>query len=84
MIKVGQLRKWNKSRGLGLHGEYTYFLVIEERIVMDGKKQEKAFTVRYPDGTIQEYWEGDLMPGFDETYDDPSGYSTEVTGGTED
>lgn len=51
---------------------------------MDGKKQEKAFTVRYPDGTTQEYWEGDLMPGFDETHDDLDGYSTEVTGGRED
>ena len=44
---------------------------------------EKRFMVRYPDGTQQEYWESDLMPGFNETYDYTE-YSMEVTGGDED
>jgi len=51
---------------------------------MDSDNEERAFTVRYSDGATQEYWEGDLMSGFDETYSTPYGYSTEVAGGTED
>ena len=76
MIRVGQLRKWNRPHGWD--GSHTYFLVIGERIVMDGKKQEKAFTVRYPDGTTQEYWGSDLAQGFNETYDELDEYSSEV------
>lgn len=45
---------------------------------------EKRFMVRYPDGTQQEYWESDLMPGFDETHDQYAEYSEEVKGGNED
>jgi len=41
---------------------------------------EKRFTVRYPDGTTQEYWESDLMPGFNEVYDSPDGYSSVEVG----
>lgn len=78
-MRVGQLRKWNRSRGWG--GNYTYFLVIGERMVSNAHMNEKRFTVRYPDGTTQEYWESDLMPGFNEAYDSPDGYSVE--GGNE-
>lgn len=81
MIRVGQLRKWDRPRGY--EGEYTYFLVIGERVIKRIDGEEKAFTIRYPNGETQEYWEGDLMPGFDETYDNVDGYSTEVTGGSE-
>ena len=76
VIRVGQLRKWNRNRGLG--GDYTYFLVIGERMVQGCDGFEKWFMVRYPDGTQQEYWESDLMPGFNETYDEHAEYSEEV------
>lgn len=80
-IRVGQLRKWN--RPTWPDGSYTYFLVIGERVIQEGEKEERSFTVRYPDGTTQEYWEGDLMPGFNEIYD-YANYSAEVTSGDED
>ena len=67
MIRVGQLRKWNRNRGWD--GDYTYFLVIGERMVQGYDGPEKRFMVRYPNGTQQEYWESDLMPGFNEIYD---------------
>ena len=76
MIKVGQLRKWNRNRGLG--GDYTYFLVIGERMVQGYDGSVKRFMVRYPDGTQQEYWESDLIQGFNETHDEYSEYSEEV------
>jgi hypothetical protein len=79
-ISVGQLRKWNKP-----NGEYTHFVVIGERTmtISEGLK-EKRFTVWYPNGQTQEYWESDLMPGFNETYDYTDDYSAEVTCGNED
>jgi hypothetical protein len=76
LIRVGQLRKWDRSRGY--KGEYTYFLVIGERVIKRIDGEEKSFTVRYPNGETQDYWECDLMSGFNEIYDELDGYSSEV------
>ena len=78
MVRVGQLRNWDRPRGWD--GNYTYFLVIGERMASNAHVNEKRFTVRYPDGTTQEYRESDLMPGFNEVYDSPDGYSSVEVG----